>query len=182
MYTWTTFDKCVHPGNHCLQPGPTFKPPGEPPASLPQVICQSPPHFSPQATTDCPVFFFKPLSLYFALFLSPETVFASVSIYFGFTKGHAGLGSWPGIEPTPFAVEAGFLTIGLPEKSRFSQVCGVVLRFFFFFLMWAVFKSLYWTCYSLLFHALVFLAMRHGGSSFPYQGWNLPSPRWKAKS
>ena len=30
--------------------------------------------------------------------------------------------------------------------------------------------------------ALVFLAMRHGGSSFPYQGWNLPSPRWKAKS
>ena len=82
-----TFDNCVHLGNHCLQPRPTFKPPGEPPASLPQVICQSSPHFSPQATTHCHVFSFKLLFLYFALFLFLETVFASVSIYFGFTKG-----------------------------------------------------------------------------------------------
>ena len=70
-----TFDNCVHLGNHCLQPRPTFKPPGEPPASLPQVICQSSPHFSPQATTHCHVFSFKLLFLYFALFLFLDKTF-----------------------------------------------------------------------------------------------------------
>ena len=66
------------------------------------------PLFPPQATTDFHVFFFKPLSLYFALFPSPETVFGNVSTYFGFTMGQEGLSSWPGIEPMPPAVEAGF--------------------------------------------------------------------------
>lgn len=61
----------------------------EPPASLPQVICQSPPHFPLRQLTHYHVFSFKLLFLYFALFLSLETVFASVSIYFGFTKGRS---------------------------------------------------------------------------------------------
>lgn len=161
-------DKCVHLGNHCLQPRPTFKPPGEPPASLPQVICQSPPHFPSR----------QPLIIMFSLLSSSSFIFCPFSFpgncicKFLFILASPRGRSWCLIELNPRPLQRKWvLNHRTREKSRSSQVCGF-LRWFFF-LMWAIFKSLYWACYSLLFHALVFWAMRAWGIFIPLPGMEL---------